>query len=102
MRSPALTAELQAHVASGNIKHPTSNVQSLRLSLQFRVAECELRIWDGAMIRVILSVIEIALLRAVILAMRCADYHDVFGGGNSFVGGGGCCAVVSEGPFWVR
>src|SRR2546430_6282161 len=96
MRSPALTAELQAHVASGNIQHPTSNVQSLRLSLQFRVAECGLRIWDGAMIRVILSVIEIAILSALILATRCANYQDIFVAGNIYFVDADCYARMTR------
>ncbi|PYJ70546.1 MAG: hypothetical protein DME76_05150 [Verrucomicrobia bacterium] len=48
------------------------------------------------MIRVILSVIEIALLSALILAMRCADYQDVFVGGNIYFVDADCYARMTR------
>ena len=48
------------------------------------------------MIRVILSVIEIALLSALILAMRCANYQDVFVAGNIYFVDADCYARMTR------
>src|SRR5205809_2169980 len=51
-----------------------------------------MRIWDGNVIRAIVSTIEIALLSALILATRCANYQDVFVGGNVYFVDADCYA----------
>src|SRR6266567_9081694 len=51
---------------------------------------------DGAVIRVILSTIEIALLSALILATRCANYQDVFVAGNVYFVDADCYARMTR------
>src|SRR5438132_5559468 len=48
------------------------------------------------MIRVILSTIEIALLSALILATRCANYQDVFVAGNVYFTDADCYARMTR------
>jgi hypothetical protein len=50
-------------------------------------------IWDGQVIRRILSIIEIATLSVLILAARCANYQDVFVAGNFYFTDAYCYAV---------
>jgi len=64
--------------------------------LKFRIADCGLRIWDGNVIRGILSIIEIALLSALILATRCANYQDVFVAGNVYFVDADCYARMTR------
>src|SRR6266567_2238433 len=51
---------------------------------------------DGAVIRVILSTIEIALLSALILATRFANYQDVFVAGNVYFVDADCYARMTR------
>src|SRR5438046_97310 len=55
-----------------------------------------MRIWDGNVIRAILSTIEIALLSALILATRCANYQDVFVAGNVYFVDADCYARMTR------
>src|SRR5207245_1295807 len=64
--------------------------------VKFRIADCGLRIWDGNVIRGILSIIEIALLSALILATRCANYQDVFVAGNVYFVDADCYARMTR------
>jgi len=64
--------------------------------LKFRIADCGLRTWDGAVIRAILSTIEIALLSVLILATRCANYEDVFVAGNVYFVDADCYARMTR------
>src|SRR5438552_4256909 len=64
--------------------------------LKFRIADCGLRIWDGNVIRGILSIIEIALLSALILTTRCANYQDVFVAGNVYFVDADCYARMTR------
>jgi hypothetical protein len=59
---------------------------------KFRIADCGLRIWDGGVIRGIVNIIEIAVLSALILATRCANYQDVFVAGNIYFTDADCYA----------
>jgi hypothetical protein len=43
-----------------------------------------LQIWDSAVIRGTLSIIEIVILSVLILATCCANYQDVFVAGNIY------------------
>jgi hypothetical protein len=51
-----------------------------------------MRIWDGAVIRGIVATIEIAILSALILATRYANYQDVFVAGNVYFVDADCYA----------
>ena len=64
--------------------------------LKFRIAYFESRIWDGAVIRGILSIIEIAILSVLILATRCANYQNVFVAGNIYFTDADCYARMTR------
>jgi hypothetical protein len=66
------------------------------MCLKFRIAHCQSRIWDGAMIRGIVATIEIAFLSALILATRCANYPDVFVAGNIYFVDADCYARMTR------
>ena len=55
-----------------------------------------MRIWDGAVIRRIVATIEIAFLSALILATRCANYQEVFVGGNIYFADADCYARMTR------
>jgi hypothetical protein len=55
-----------------------------------------LRIWDGAVICGILSIIEITILSVIILATRCANYPDVFVAGNVYFADPDCYARMTR------
>ena len=55
-----------------------------------------MRIWDGGVIRVIVGTIEIAILSALILATRCANYQDVFVAGNIYFADADCYARMTR------
>jgi hypothetical protein len=55
-----------------------------------------LRIWDGAVIRPILSITEVAILSVLILATRCANYQDVFVAGNIYFVDADCYARMTR------
>jgi hypothetical protein len=55
-----------------------------------------LRLWDEAVIRGTLSVIEIAILSGLILATRCANYQDVFVAGNIYFTDADCYARMTR------
>ncbi|MGA7273490.1 MAG: hypothetical protein WBX14_01475 [Candidatus Udaeobacter sp.] len=55
-----------------------------------------MRIWDGSVIRVILSTIQIALLSALILAPRFANRQDVFVAGNVYFVDADCYARMTR------
>src|SRR5205809_7215544 len=55
-----------------------------------------MRIWDGAVIRGIVRTIEIAILSALILATRCANYQDVFVAGNVYFVDADCYARMTR------
>jgi len=63
---------------------------------KFWIADCALRLWDEAVIRGILSVIEIAILSGLILATRCANYQDVFVAGNVYFVDADCYARMTR------
>jgi hypothetical protein len=50
--------------------------------VNFRIAHIAVRIWDVAVLRGILQVVQIAILSALIVATRCANYPDIFVAGN--------------------
>ncbi len=60
--------------------------------LKFRIAHFESRIWDGAVLRGTLSIVEIAILSVLILAARCANYQDVLVAGNIYFTDADCYA----------
>jgi hypothetical protein len=64
--------------------------------LKFRIAHFESRIWDGAVIRGTLSIIEVAILSVLILATRCANYQDVFVAGNIYFTDADCYARMTR------
>jgi hypothetical protein len=66
------------------------------MCLKFRIAHCQSRIWDGAVIRGIVATIEIAFLSALILATRCANYPDVFVAGNMYFIDADCYARMTR------
>src|ERR1043166_2626275 len=74
--SPALTAELQAHRAMTG-EHPISKPQHpiFKDELKFRLVNRLSRIWDGAVLRTLLNVLGLALLSALILATRGANWQ---------------------------
>ena len=55
-----------------------------------------MRIWDGVVIRGIVRTIEIAILSALILATRCANYQDVFVAGNIYFVDADCYARMTR------
>src|SRR5437667_3038117 len=55
-----------------------------------------MRIWDGAVSRGIGRTIEIAILSALILATRCANYQDVFVAGNVYFVDADCYARMTR------
>src|SRR6184192_4882522 len=55
-----------------------------------------MRIWDGAVIRGIGGTIEIAILSALLLATRCANYQDVFVAGNIYFVDADCYARMTR------
>ena len=64
--------------------------------LKFRIAHFESRIWDSAVIRGSLGVIEFAILSVLILATRCANYQDVFVAGNIYFTDADCYARMTR------
>jgi hypothetical protein len=60
--------------------------------VKISIANCRSRIWDGQVIRGIRCIIEIAVLSALILATRCANYKDVFVAGNVYFVDSDCYA----------
>jgi hypothetical protein len=64
--------------------------------LKFRIADCALRLWDEAVIRGILTIIEITILSVLILATRCANYQDVFVAGNIYFTDADCYARMTR------
>src|SRR5215471_6385295 len=99
--SPALTAELQALPAdarTSNIQCSTSNSKEgcPELYLKFCIADCRCRIWDDAVIRGSLAVVEIVILSALVLATRCANYQDVFVAGNIYFVDADCYARMTR------
>src|SRR3979490_2186660 len=95
--SPALTAELQPRFACA-LKHSNPGDQSGKpgTQLKFRIAHFESRIWDGAVIRGTLSILEVAILSVLILATRCANYQNVFVAGNIYFTDADCCARMTR------
>jgi heme exporter protein D len=73
-----------------------TNPQSAGDGLKFRIAHFESRIWDGAVIRRTLNVIEIAILSLLILTTRCANYQDVFVAGNVYFTDADCYARMTR------
>jgi len=63
---------------------------------KFRIAHCASRPWDKAVIRATLSIIEIAVLSVLILATRCANYQNVFVGGNVYFTDADCYARMAR------
>src|SRR5438034_1759540 len=63
---------------------------------KFRIAHFESRIWDGAVIRGTLSIIEIVILSVLILATRCANYQNVFVAGNIYFTDADCYARMTR------
>jgi hypothetical protein len=55
-----------------------------------------MRIGDGSVIRRIVAIIEVAILSALILAARCANYQDVFIGGNIYFVDADCYARMTR------
>jgi hypothetical protein len=55
-----------------------------------------MRIWHRSVIRGIVAVIEIFFLTALILATRCANYQDVFVGGNVYFVDADCYARMTR------
>jgi hypothetical protein len=64
--------------------------------LKFRIAHFKSRIWDGAVTRGTLSIIEIAILSVLILATRCANYQNVFVAGNIYFTDADCYARMTR------
>jgi hypothetical protein len=64
--------------------------------LKFRIAHFESRIWDGVVIRGVLTIIEIAILSVLILTPRCANYQDVFVAGNIYFTDADCYARMTR------
>src|SRR6266702_3319706 len=63
---------------------------------KFRIAHCASWPWDEAVIRGTLSIIEIAVLSALILATRCANYQNVFVAGNIYFTDADCYARMTR------
>jgi hypothetical protein len=55
-----------------------------------------MRVRDGAVIRAIVGAIEIAILSALILTTRCANYQDVFVAGNIYFVDADCYARMTR------
>ncbi|HVD95109.1 MAG TPA: hypothetical protein VNE84_03095 [Candidatus Limnocylindria bacterium] len=55
-----------------------------------------MRIWDGAVIRGILNVVQIVFLSGLILLTRCANYEDVFVAGNIYFVDADCYARMTR------
>ena len=64
--------------------------------LEFRIAHFDPGIWDCAVIRGFLSIIQIAILSVLILATRCANYQDVFVAGNIYFTDADCYARMTR------
>jgi heme exporter protein D len=73
-----------------------TNPQNAGDGLKFRIAHFESRIWDGAVIRRTLNVIQIAILSLLILTTRCANYQDVFVAGNVYFTDADCYARMTR------
>ena len=73
-----------------------TNSERARNERKFRIAHFEPRSWDGAVIRWMLSIIEIAILSVLILATRCANYQDVFIAGNIYFTDADCYARMTR------
>jgi hypothetical protein len=71
-------------------------VGTLPICLKFRIAHYQSWIWDGAVIRGILATIQIALLSALILATRCANFQDVSVAGNIYFVDADCYARMTR------
>jgi hypothetical protein len=65
-------------------------------SAKFRIAHFGSRIWDGAVVRRYLNIIEVVILSVLILGVRCANYQDVFVGGNIYFTDGDCYARMTR------
>jgi len=55
-----------------------------------------LRIWDGAVIRGLLNVVQIVLLSALILVLRCANHQNIFVAGNVYFVDADCYARMTR------
>jgi len=55
-----------------------------------------LRIWDGAVIRGLLNVVQIVLLSALILVTRCANHQNIFVAGNVYFVDADCYARMTR------
>jgi hypothetical protein len=64
--------------------------------LKFRIADCSSGIWDDAVIRASLAVVEIVILSALVFATRCANYQDVFVAGNVYFADADCYARMTR------
>jgi hypothetical protein len=73
-----------------------TNPESAEDQLKFRIAHFESGIWDGAVIRWTLSIVEIAILSLLILATRCANYQDVLVAGNIYFSDADCYARMTR------
>ena len=62
----------------------------------FLIAVCCFKIWDEAVVQRVKHFIELAILSALILATRCANYPDVFVGGNIFFTDADCYARMTR------
>jgi len=80
------------------LKHSNPGDQSGKpgTQLKFRIAHFESRIWDGAVIRGTLSILEVAILSVLILATRCANYQNVFVAGNIYFTDADCYARMTR------
>ena len=80
------------------MKHTISgaNPENVGDQLKFRIAHFDPRIWDGAVIRGVLDIIQIAVLSVLILATRCANYQDVFVAGNIYFTDADCYARMTR------
>jgi len=68
----------------------------LESRLKFRIADLRLRIWDGAVIRRLLNVVQIVLLSALILVTRCANHQNIFVAGNVYFVDADCYARMTR------
>src|SRR4029453_18258322 len=62
----------------------------------FRIADRALHIWDEIVLSRFLSAFGVAILSALILATRCANYQDVFVAGNVYFVDADCYARMTR------
>jgi len=74
-----------------SIAHRGDQPESWKASLNFG-----LRIWDGAVIRGLLNVVQIVLLSALILVTRCANHQNIFVAGNVYFVDADCYARMTR------